>query len=82
LDVPFVIADAPMWRNIILLLLQNADYGIQKPECGFICVVENDKNMRETQSDFISREVSGEPVQQALLDSFTFVKSFIFLSFE
>jgi hypothetical protein len=33
IELPFVIADAPIWRNIILRLLQNADYGIKKPEC-------------------------------------------------
>jgi ATP-dependent protease Clp ATPase subunit len=80
LDVPFVIAIVPVWRNIFLRLLRNADYGIKKSECGFVYIDENDKSPREAQSASISRKVSGEPAQQVLLDSLTFVKIF-FLSF-
>lgn len=77
LDVPFAIADATTLteagyvgedvENIILRLLQNADYDVKKTECGIIYVDEIDKIGRKTENVSISRDVSGEGVQQALL---------------
>jgi ATP-dependent Clp protease ATP-binding subunit ClpX len=77
LDVPFAIADATTLteagyvgedvENIILRLLQNADYDIKRAECGIIYVDEIDKIGRKTENVSISRDVSGEGVQQALL---------------
>ncbi|MDR2807278.1 MAG: ATP-dependent Clp protease ATP-binding subunit ClpX [Puniceicoccales bacterium] len=77
LDVPFAIADATTLteagyvgedvENIILRLLQNADYDVRKTECGIIYVDEIDKIGRKTENVSISRDVSGEGVQQALL---------------
>jgi ATP-dependent Clp protease ATP-binding subunit ClpX len=77
LDVPFAIADATTLteggyvgedlENIILRLLQNANYAIRRTECGIIYIDEIDKIARKTENVSISRDVSGEGVQQALL---------------
>ncbi|MDP1834402.1 MAG: ATP-dependent Clp protease ATP-binding subunit ClpX [Chlamydiales bacterium] len=77
LDVPFTIADATTLteagyvgedvENIILRLLQAADYDVAKAELGIIYVDEIDKIRRTTGNVSITRDVSGEGVQQALL---------------
>lgn len=77
LDVPFAIADATTLteagyvgedvENIILRLLQAADYDVAKAERGIIYVDEIDKINRTTSNVSITRDVSGEGVQQALL---------------
>lgn len=77
LDVPFAIADATTLteagyvgedvENIILRLLQAADYDVAKAETGIIYVDEIDKINRTTSNVSITRDVSGEGVQQALL---------------
>ncbi|MDR2435791.1 MAG: ATP-dependent Clp protease ATP-binding subunit ClpX [Puniceicoccales bacterium] len=77
LDVPFAIADATTLteagyvgedvENIVLRLIQAADYDIRKAECGIIYIDEIDKIGRTTDNVSISRDVSGEGVQQALL---------------
>lgn len=77
LDVPFTIADATTLteagyvgedvENIILRLLQAADYDVAKAEVGIIYVDEIDKINRTTSNVSITRDVSGEGVQQALL---------------
>lgn len=77
LDVPFAIADATTLteagyvgedvENIILRLLQAADYDVAKTERGIIYVDEIDKINRTTSNVSITRDVSGEGVQQALL---------------
>jgi ATP-dependent Clp protease ATP-binding subunit ClpX len=77
LDVPFTIADATTLteagyvgedvENIILRLLQAADYDVAKTELGIIYIDEIDKIGRTTSNVSITRDVSGEGVQQALL---------------
>jgi len=77
LDVPFAIADATTLteagyvgedvENIILRLVQNADYDIARAEQGIIYVDEIDKIRKTTGNVSITRDVSGEGVQQALL---------------
>jgi len=77
INVPFAIADATTVteagyvgddvENILLRLIQNADYDIKRAEKGIIFVDEMDKISRKSENTSITRDVSGEGVQQALL---------------